>query len=298
VPDPRTAVVVITHERCAELAHTLAHLAGLPEQPQVVVVDNGSRDGTADMVRRDHPDVTLLTPGVNLGAVGRNLGVALVEAPYVAFCDDDTWWDAGSLSRAADLLDAHLRLAVLTAHILVEPGGRDDPICEELRRSPLTHPAGLPGFPLLSFLAGASVLRRSAFQAAGGFSARLWLGGEEELLASDLARAGWVMAYVPELVVHHQPSRARDPHLRRQHGIRNTLWFTWLRRPLSSALLRTVRLVATLPRDAVTRRGLVEAVRGLPWVLAQRRPVPPEVEAGYRLLDDMQRRSTARRYVS
>lgn len=296
--ESRVAVVVITHERCAELARTLALLTALPEQPLVVVVDNGSRDGTAEMVRRDHPDVTLLTPGVNLGAVGRNLGVALVEAPYVAFCDDDTWWEPGSLARAADLLDRHPELAVLTAHILVEPGGREDPICEELRRSPLALPAGLPGHGLLSFLAGASVVRRSAFEAGGGFSARLWLGGEEELLASDLARAGWAMAYVPEIVVHHQPSRARDPHLRRQHGIRNTLWFTWLRRPLSSALLRTVRLVASLPRDAVTRRGLAEAVRGLPWVLAQRRPVPPKVEAGYRLLDDMQRRSTARRYVS
>lgn len=138
--------------------------------------------------------------------MGHNLAVALVEAPYVAFCDDDTWWEPGSLSRAAGLLDAHSELAVLTA----------------LRRSPLTLPAGLPGHGLLSFLAGASVVRRSASQAAGGFSPRLWLGGEEELLASDLVRAGWSMAHVPELVVHHQPSRARDPHLRRQHGIRNT----------------------------------------------------------------------------
>ncbi|MDQ2723472.1 MAG: glycosyltransferase [Actinomycetota bacterium] len=296
--EARVGVVVITHNRCAELDRTLGKLIELPEAPAVVVVDNGSEDATAEMVRTRYPQVTLLTPGMNLGATGRNLGVALVDAPYVAFCDDDTWWEPGSLTRAADLLDRHPQLAVLTAHILVEPDGRDDPICEELCRSPLHRPAGLPGYPLLSFLAGASILRRSAFEAVGGFSARLWLGGEEELLASDLATAGWSMAYVPELLCHHHPSVARDPHLRRRHGIRNTLWFTWLRRPWRSALRRTVFLARTVPRDMLSFKGFLDALRGLPWVLVQRRVVPAEVEQGYLLLEEMQRSSTARQYVS
>ena len=298
MPDRRVSVVVITHNRCTELSKTLHRLAGLPEQPHVVVIDNGSADGTVDMVRAQHPDVTLLTPGINLGAVGRNLGVAVVETPYVAFCDDDTWYDAGALSRAADLLDEHPTLAVVTGHILVEPGARDDPICDEMRRSPLPTPEGLPGYPLLSFLAGVSVVRRSAYEHAGGFSARLWLGGEEELLASDLATAGWHMAYVPEVIAHHQPSKARDSHLRRRHGIRNTLWFTWLRRPLPSALRRTAALLRTLPRDRVTAGGLVDAARGALWVAAERDVVPPHVEDGYRQLEHMQLRSKARRYVS
>ncbi len=296
--EPRVGVVVITHNRCSELDHALGKLAALPERPKVVVVDNGSTDGTTKMISARHPQVTLLSPGHNLGATGRNLGVALVDAPYVAFCDDDTWWDGGSLSRAADLFDRYPTLAVLTAHILVEPGGRDDPICEELRRSPLHHPAGLPGYPLLSFLAGASVLRRAAFEEAGGFSARLWLGGEEELLAADLASAGWSMAHVPELVCHHHPSVARDAHLRRRHGIRNTLWFTWLRRPWPAVMRRTAFLARSVPRDRLSLKGFLDALRGLPWVLAQRRVVPPDVEQGYLLLEDMQRHSTARRYVS
>jgi N-acetylglucosaminyl-diphospho-decaprenol L-rhamnosyltransferase len=296
--EPRVAVVVITFNRRREADAALSRLESLPEQPQVVLVDNGSTDGTAEMVRERHPKTCLLTPGVNLGAVARNLGVALVDAPYVAFCDDDTWWEPGSLTRAADVLDQHPRLAVLTADIRVEPGNREDPICEEMRRSPLPAPPGVPGHPLLSFLAGASVVRRSAFEAAGGFSARLWLGGEEELLASDLARAGWQMSFLPEIVVHHEPSVARDPHLRRRHGIRNTLWFTWLRRPVRRALLRTARLALSVPRDRISLQGFLDAARGCLWVVLERRVVPAHVEAGYRLLEESQRRSTARRYVS
>jgi N-acetylglucosaminyl-diphospho-decaprenol L-rhamnosyltransferase len=133
--------------------------------------------------------------------------------------------------------------------------------------------------------------------AVGGFHPRLFLGGEEELLGADLAAAGWAMVHDPELVVHHQASTVRDP-LRRQQGIRNTIWFSFLRCPLPSALRRTARLLVTLPRDRVTAGALAEAAAGLPWVWRERRVVPPHVEAGYRLLEPAQCSSPARRYVS
>jgi hypothetical protein len=98
--------------------------------------------------------------------------------------------------------------------------------------------------------------------------------------------------------VHHQASRARDAHKRRRDGIRNTLWTTWLRRPVRPALRRTVHLLRTLPRDRVTAEGLLAAVRGLPWLVRERRVLPPHAEARFAALDEVQRRSTARRYVS
>ncbi|MDT3399728.1 glycosyltransferase [Streptomyces sp. B1866] len=293
----RVTVVVITHNRRAELLRTLDRLAALPEAPSVIVTDNASTDGTAAAVARRHPRVRLLRPGRNLGAVGRNLAVRYVATPYVAFCDDDTWWAPGSLARAAGLLDRHPRLASVTARILVEPGGTEDPIVEELRDSPLTGPSWLPGPALGSVLAAATCLRADAFREVGGFSARLWLGGEEELFAADLAARGWWLAYVPDLTIHHQPSPARDATLRRVHGIRNTLWFSWLRRPLPAALRRTAHLARTVPRDRASLRAFGQAAAGLPWVLRERRVVPPAVEARLRLLEGAQRRSRARRYV-
>ena len=296
--DARVAVVVITHQRRAELLLAVERLLALPEQPHVVVVDNGSTDGTAEAVRAEHPWVELIASPTNLGAVGRNLGVARLDTPYVAFCDDDTWWEPGSLRTAADTFDAHSRLAVLTARILVEPGSTEDPIVAELRDSPVVGADWLPGPALGSFLAGASVLRREAFDEVGGFSERLWLGGEEELMAGDLAAAGWELCYLPALTVHHQASTARDPHKRRADGIRNTLWTTWLRRPFRPALRRTVHLLRTVPRDRVTARGLLAAVGGLPWVLRERSVLPPHAEARFAALEHAQRSSTARRYVS
>lgn len=295
--DGRTTVVVITHNRRPELLRTLRALTELPERPPVVVTDNASTDGTAEAVAQHFPGVRLLRPGRNLGATGRNLAVEQVSTPYVAFCDDDTWWEAGSLRRAADHLDRHPRLGAVTARIVTEPSGEEDPVVAELRDSPLTGPAWLPGPALGSFLAAATVLRTEAFREAGGFHPGLWLGGEEELLATDLMRRGWWLSYAGELTIHHAASAVRDSTERRVLGIRNTLWFTWLRRPAVPALRRTGYLLRTVPRDRASLRAVLRALEGLPWVLEQRRPVPPVIERRLAALEKEQRKSAARQYV-
>lgn len=296
--DARVSVVIITWNRRDELLETLGRLSVLPERPELIVVDNGSVDGTAEAARAAFPSVRVAALPRNAGAAGRNVGVALATTPYVAFNDDDTWWEPGSLRRAADIFDACPRLAVLTAHILVEPSGVADAICAEIAASSLPRPDDVPGPPLLSFLAGASMLRRSAFLAAGGFDARLFLGGEEELLGADLVAAGWAMTYAPEVVIHHQASMARDAEERLRLGIRNTLWFTWLRRPLPSALRRSGALLRRFPHSPVTIRGVFAAVAGAGLVRSGRRVVPAVVENGLVLLEAQQRVSRARRYVA
>ncbi|SEG65721.1 Glycosyltransferase, GT2 family [Thermomonospora echinospora] len=290
-------MVIITRDRRAELLRTLAHMTALPERPRIIVVDNGSRDGTVAAVAAAHPGVRVIASSGNLGAVGRNLAVERITTPYVAFCDDDTWWEPGALRRAADLLDAHPRLASVTGRILVEPGLGEDPITPELRYSPVPAPGWMPGPALMSILAGASMLRADAFRAAGGFSPRLWIGGEEELLCMDLAARGWWMCWAEDVVVHHQASPARDPRHRRMLGIRNTLWTTWLRRPADSALRRTATVLRSVPRDRASARAVAAALAGLPWVLRERQVVPDHVERALRLLEEPQRTSPARRYV-
>src|SRR5918992_1844535 len=157
-PGPRTTGGIITHNRREELLGTLRHTTTLPDRAPVVVVDNGSGDGTADAVAAGFPQVTLVRSGANMGSLGRNLAVRDLHSPYVAFSDDDLRWQAGALTRAANLLDAHPGLASVTARILVEPDLHEDPLTPELRHSPVPGPAWLPGPALLSVLAGATML--------------------------------------------------------------------------------------------------------------------------------------------
>jgi len=259
------------------------HLA-LAECPRVVLVDDASTDGTAGAVEAMGA-VDVIRLERNLGGAARNAGLRAVEAPYVAFCDDDSWFASGALRVAADLLDRHRRLAVVNGHVLVGPEERPDPSCEEMARARLPAADGQPGHPLLSFIACAVVVRRAAVLEVGGFSERLGMGGEEELLGWDLAAAGWQMSYVPEVIVHHHPPPNDGRPERREQFLRNALLATWLRRPARTAAARTFELLLGSPRDRFSARGVARAVAGAPWVLRERRVGPPHVEAMRRLLD-------------
>ncbi|MGC4935166.1 glycosyltransferase family 2 protein [Gordonia sp. DT30] len=293
----RVTVVMITHNRRDQLDQTLTRLEPTVGDVRVIVVDNGSDDGTVEMVQTRHPGVEVIGLPDNAGAVGRNIAIERVHTPYVAFCDDDTVWQPGSLERGVALLDAHPGLATVTGKCLVEPELAEDPITPEMRGSPLRRPEWMPGPALLGIMAGLTMIRTDAFRQAGGFCERYWLGGEEELLALDLAAAGWHMVWDEQMVIHHRPSVRRDPTRRRQLGIRNTLWTLWLRRPAIHALQRSWRIVASAPRDRVTLGAVAEAARSAGWVLRHRKVVPDHVEAGLRTLEHSQDHSVARQYV-
>jgi GT2 family glycosyltransferase len=278
----RLSVVVLTHNRQRELVRCLRHLQALPESVPVVVVDNGSTDGTAQRLRRDFPDVRLVRSERNQGAAARNLGVDAVTTPYVAFCDDDTWWAPGALSKAALRLDAHPRVVALSAQVRVGADHRRDPTCDAMASSPL--PAqGLPGPALVGFMAGAAVVRVDAFREAGGYEPRLFLGGEEALLALDLMAAGGAIVYADDIVTHHHPSpRGRDPRGRHLAVARNRLWLGWLRLPWPMALADARLALGEAARRRVLLPALAQALAGLPWALSRRRVAPPSVCEAYR----------------
>ena len=284
----RLTVVIATRNRAASLLRTLRHLEALPERAPVVVVDNGSADDTVEVVRRQAPGATLVALPGNWGARARNVGVEIAATPYVAFCDDDSWWAPGALARAAGVLDGHPRLGLLMARILAYEEERLDPACAEMAASPLPRAADLPGPSILGFLACGAVVRRDAFRAAGGFPRHFGVYGEEQLVALNLAMRGWGLAYVDTVVAHHHPARNRDEaarRARRRAEIRNALWTTWLRRPAWTVLRHTARMALPALGDRDGRRALVEAARGLPWVLRERRVIAPHLEAQLRLLD-------------
>ena len=288
MPQPRVSAVILTHNRAEEALNTVRHMRELPERPPLVVVDNASTDGTPERIAAAYPDVKLIRLPDNIGAAARNAGARSVDTPYVAFCDDDTVWAPGSLTRACELLDAWPGIAVLSAHVLVGPERRDDPACTVMDASPLPS-RGLPGKAVLGFLAGACVFRRETFLACGGYEPRFLIGGEEALLAIDLVARGHVVVYTKELTVHHYPSTRRNVAERQRHILRNALWVAWLRRPFWSAMACSTEIVGRAGWSRTTLSGVCDAARGLPWVLRKRRVIPPRVEALYALLDRWQR---------
>jgi GT2 family glycosyltransferase len=280
-------VVVATRDRRASLLVALGHLAALDGSPPIVVVDNGSGDGTPEVVADRFPGVRLIAAGGNLGAAGRTLGARALDTELIAFCDDDSWWAPDALVRAAARFAAQRRLAALAARILVGREERLDPVCAEMAAAPIGFVDGV-GPRVLGFLACGAVVRRAPFLASGGFHPRFGVGGEEELLALDLAAAGWWLAYAAEMVAHHHPPPGPPRAERAARQLRNRLWSAWLRRPARRALAETGALAGRAATDAPARRALVEAARGARWVARERRVVPAAVERDRRRLERAQ----------
>ncbi len=279
---PPATVVIATRNRGRELARTLERLASLPERPPVVVVDNGSQDGTAAMVRR-FPRAELIALRRNRGAWARNLGVLRARTPLIALADDDSWWAPGALATAAAVLAANPGVGLLAARILV---GRDevpDAVNAVMAASPLPSD-GLPGPRVMGFLGCGAVVRRDAFLAVGGFSRLLFIGGEEQLFAYDLAAAGWAACYRPDIVAYHHPSAARQPATRRYLEARNRALVAWLRRPLRCALTETGQLTRRAAHDPTAARALGGLAARLPRAVLGRRPLPADVETAIRAL--------------
>jgi GT2 family glycosyltransferase len=295
--DPRVAVVIIVLNGRDRIRTTLDRLSTLPEGPEIVVVDNGSTDGTPNAIRVRFPQIRIIELARNAGAAGRNSGVRAVSAPYVAFAEDDSWYEPGALRTAADLLDAHPDVALINAHVRVGEDGRPDPLHADMVGTavPERRPR-LPGHRILSFLEGVSIVRRQAFLGVGGFDPRLMIGGPEEHLAADLLAAGWELRYVPDVLARHLPDHGAPGALARRLGLRNTLWFAWTRRPWRIAARWTLHVVGSSPANAATALGLLDFVRWLPRLPRERRPLPPGVEADLALLDEQKLSSRARSY--
>jgi GT2 family glycosyltransferase len=290
-PEPRTSFVIATRDRAVDLAETLHRLLDTTSCP-IIVVDNASHDDSRDVtstISHDHPDgdrVRLVPLTSNQGAVARNIGVAACRTPYVAFCDDDSWWQPDATTIAEDEFDHHADLALLAARTVIEPGGRTDAFSDLLADSPLGRLPGMPGPSVLGFQSCAAVVRKAAFESAGGFSPVLHFRGEEQLLALDLAVAGWWLCYCPAMVAFHRPSpRRQTPAAQRARVLRNDFLTACMRRPPSVCLARAAPLLRAAAHDRAHRRAAAEALARLPAALRNRRVLPPEWERQVRLLE-------------
>ncbi|MCU1657031.1 MAG: hypothetical protein JWO57_1687 [Pseudonocardiales bacterium] len=277
----RLTIVLLTFNCGHRIRPILEHLVDL--DVAIIAVDNASADDTR-AVLAEYPQLDVVAMPRNIGAAARNVGLARATTPYVALCDDDGWYEADGLRLAADLFDRYPALGLVNARILVRDEEVLDPISVEMAASPLTDGADIPGIPILGFMAGAVIVRAAAYSAVGGFDARFFIGGEEDAVAYQLARTGWRMRYVPDAVMHHQPSVANAPHLRAV-GLRNALWTCWLHRRAANVVRRTLFTLADRPKNRSWIKGLGMALAGVPWVVRERRPMSRELDGALRALD-------------
>ena len=232
---PRVSAIVVSYEAQDSLGACLASLRE-PGGPglETIVVDNASRDGSADLVARAHPDVRLVRNRSNVG-FGRacNQGAALASAPDLLFLNPDARLTSGALDALVRALDEDPGVGVVGPRTLNDDGtpqlsfgpalglvaewrqrrlvrGVRERDPEILRRvEAMTNAPGEPDWVSGSCL----LVRRSAFERVGGFDEAFFLYEEDVDLCVRVRAAGWRVRFEPRAVVRHALGRsmARNP---------------------------------------------------------------------------------------
>src|SRR5690349_19297165 len=125
---PGLDIVIVSYRSRELLRECLGSLrANPPSRPiNIVVVDNDSGDGTAELVAAEHPDVDLVASPENLGfAAATNLGARRGSAPYLLALNPDTAVTSGALDRVIEVLESHPEVAVVGPRLERRDGSLD-----------------------------------------------------------------------------------------------------------------------------------------------------------------------------
>lgn len=223
-----TAVVLTWNER-DQLRRCLGHLAANPPaRPlEVIVVDNGSDDGTAAMLRRDFPSVRVIANPVNRGVTkGRNQGLAAASTEFVVMLDSDAYVTPGAL----EAMCRHLEGSPSTGMVGPRLENPDGSLQHSCRRFPtpsamvanrvgrLAHLRSRRRHLMLDerhdvtmdveYVLGAAMLfRRDLAARVGGFDERIPYGYDDADWALRIWADGARVTYLPAAVVVHDYRR-------------------------------------------------------------------------------------------
>jgi glycosyltransferase involved in cell wall biosynthesis len=209
VPKPLVSVVVPTSNRADYLEVALASLAAqdLDAEYELIVVDDGSRDRTAEVIeaagarnlREEKPR------GPN---AARNTGIVTAEADLIAMVDDDVWAPPGWLRALVDGANRHPDAGALGGPIRARFEGPAPRSCgRELPPITSLDLGGEDHATVLVWSANMAV-RRSAFEDVGPFDERFSTGGDEEDWLRRLRAQGGEVVYVAGAWLDHR--RAGD----------------------------------------------------------------------------------------
>jgi GT2 family glycosyltransferase len=316
------SVVIPTWNGRALLEAALRSLAAQSRPAdEIVVIDNGSGDGTVEHLRSAWPSVTVVALPGNAGfAAAANRGIEASSGGVVVLVNNDVELHPEFLAELVAGLEADPGAGSAAAKMLrFDDRGVIDATGDTLRWSGVAMQRGqgerdrgqydVPG-RVFSACAGAAAYRRSALEEVGGFDEAFFAYLEDVDWGFRAQLAGHGCVYVPTAIAYHVGSASTrrdgrpDPFF---YGLprRNAVWMVLKNYPgdallrAAPALLRNqAELAYVAARDGMGRAyaaALLAAVRGLPRVLAQRRAIQRARRLGRRELEPLITRGRAAR---
>lgn len=230
-PGERTSAVIVHYRTAAETLRAARSLAATAPAAEVVVVDNASGDEIGGLLAAQVPSARLLAEDSNRGfGAGCNRGARETSRPYLLFLNSDAAVKPGAVAALEAALDAHRSAAAVGPRLLNADGSLQASVrrlptpwrifCESSGlaflsggRAPLeghtaTRQDHSRGREVEALMGAALLVRREAFEDAGGFDEAFFLYAEETDLMARWGGRRWKLLYEPSAAVVHEGGRS------------------------------------------------------------------------------------------
>jgi glycosyltransferase involved in cell wall biosynthesis len=283
---PAVAVIIPTRNRKELLERAIASALRQTVAVQILVMDDGSTDGTEQLVRERYPAAHYQRVETPIGpACQRNRGAEATTAPYLLTLDDDCILQSPATLAQTLALFGHPRVAAVAIPFVN--------LLED-QRVRIAAPDSQRLWVTYKFWGGMVCFRRDAYLRAGGYREYLYMHVEEPDLAMRLLGAGYVIRLSTVDAIHHYESPLRD-HVRLDMlGPRNHILFSWYNVPMPYAPIHLAGTAALTFKHGLKSRSPIGAVHGLYrgfsgilHEISQRRPVSRQT---YRLARKLKKR--------
>lgn len=300
--EPRTTIVIVTWNQAGLVTQAIRSARQQTVRCKILVIDNGSTDGTAELIQREFPDVELVVLAHNAGFAG-GIAAALprVSTELVALLNNDAIADRQWIERSIHAIDEGDDIASVAARMLLMSDDKtvnnagivllDSLYCAD--RGLGSPRDGVYERPAEVFAAsgGAAVYRRLPVLAVGGIDPDYFMYYEDVDLGWRLRLAGWRSVYCPAAIVRHCHAASSDVQSRtfalwnetnrlltlaRNAPLRN-FFGAVIRFILTTASLVAKEVLSARPPDPVFSpslrfRVLMTVARRLPLTMS-RRPI-------------------------
>jgi len=256
------SIVIVNWNRLDDVLRNLHYLrnqAGL--ETEVIVVDNGSTDGSAESLSKVGW-IRLIRLANNVGpAAARNHGIAIARGKYIVFLDSDAIMSKSGLAKLFARMESDPTIGIIGCRIVNSQTRKTDAWFHAFPAS--THE--FQEFDTYSFSAAGAIARSEALHAAGPFWDELFIYNEEVDLSIRVLRAGYRILYLPSVRVYHCVSKngrmATGAYWRLQ--IRNWIWIFYRHYPTYERIKNVYLYIPLYVIKGAFNRRLKDCLKGI-----------------------------------
>lgn len=236
---PLVTVNILSFNRKDELRNTLTKVYEQDyKNIEVIVVDNASSDGSAEMVKVEFPSVQLIQMGKNIGIAGWNEGFKVAKGAYVLVLDDDSYPMASTIETGIQKLLSNQNVGIIACRVISNIDyafiGLDEGLSEKFENS---------------FVGCGAIVRKIIFDNIGGFEEDLFIYFHEVEYSMRTVNSGWEILLCPTSVVVHTNSTQnrsldndRIDKRKVYYDVRNLILVIFLHFPLSKSIFILLKI--------------------------------------------------------